>query len=149
VTGVSQLPAVNWRSDVRYFDSVVKLDDVPRGILPGMTAQVEIELDRRDDVLAIPAEAVAHEDGRKFCYVVHDAGLERREVKLGNSTLDLLEVDEGLSEGEQVVLNPVLEEVELDTRIESPLISEARLSDERQVEGEEVVQPSREVAALN
>ncbi len=149
VTGVSQLPTSNWRSDVRYFDSVVKLDDVPRGILPGMTAQVEIELDRRDNVLAVPAEAVADEEGRKFCYVVHDAGLERREVKLGNSTLDLMEVDEGLIEGEQVVLNPVLEEVELDTITERPLLSEARLSDDHPFEAEEVVQPSSEVAALN
>ena len=42
VVNIAQVPTFNWRSDVRYFDGVVKLEDPPRGLLPGMTAQVEI-----------------------------------------------------------------------------------------------------------
>ena len=106
VTEVAALPAYNWCSDVRYFDSKVKIENPPRGILPGMTAEVEIALDRKEHVLAVPTVAIAHEEGREFCYVVHDEGLERREVKLGEGTRDLLEISEGLHEGEQVVLNP-------------------------------------------
>jgi len=147
VTEVAAIPTFNWRSDVRYFDGKVKLDNPPRGILPGMTAQVEIALNRRDHVLAVPAEAVAHEDGREICYVVHEDGLERREVKLGEGTRDLLEISGGLHEGEQVVLEPVLSEVEQDTNEETPLVSEATFSEEDA--DAPAAAPTRQVAALH
>lgn len=146
VTRIAAVPTFNWRSDVRYFDGIVKLEDPPRGILPGMSAQVEIELDRKEQVLAVPTEAVAHEDGREFCYVAHEGGLERREIKLGEGTMDLLEVSEGLREGEQVVLNPVLPDVLEDATEETPLVSESRLSEEEDCP---TAQPVREVTALN
>jgi HlyD family secretion protein len=149
VTQVAQIPTYNWRSDVRYFDSVVKLDHAPKGILPGMTAQVQIELERKAQVLTVPAEAVAHEDGREFCYVVHDDGLERREVKLGEATPDLLEISRGLHEGEQVVLNPVHSVVQEDAIDETPLHPELTLSEDNQLTPSDALHPAREVAALN
>jgi HlyD family secretion protein len=130
VTDIAALPTYNWRSDVRYFDGKVKLDNPPRGILPGMTAHVEIALNRRDNVLTVPVEAVTQEDGQEICYVAHEDGLERREVKIGESTLNFLEISEGLHEGEQVVLKPVLSEVQQDTNEETALVSEATFSEE-------------------
>jgi len=130
MTDIAAIPTFNWRSDVRYFDGKVKLDNPPRGILPGMTAHVEIALNRRDQVLAVPAEAVTTEDGREICYVAHDDGLERREVKLGEGTKDFLENSEGLRQGERVVLKPVLAEVEQDTNEETALVSEATFAEE-------------------
>ena len=73
VTDIAALPTFSWWSDVRYFDGKVKLDNPPRGTLPGMTAHVEIALNRREHVLAEPAEAVSTEDGREICYVAHAA----------------------------------------------------------------------------
>ena len=58
VTDIAAIPTFSWRSDVSYFDGKVKLDQRREGILPGMTAQVEIALDRRDHVLAVPVGAV-------------------------------------------------------------------------------------------
>jgi HlyD family secretion protein len=130
VTSVASIPTYNWRSDVRYFDGKVKLDTAPKGIRPGMTAQVEIALNRKNDVIAVPAEAIAHDGGHEFCYVVHEDGLERREVKLGEGTPDWLEISMGLREGERVVLNPVQSEVEVDTSMETPLVTEATFSEE-------------------
>jgi HlyD family secretion protein len=129
VTEIATLPTFNWFSDVRYFDSKVRLENPPQGILPGMTAQVEISLNRKDDVLAVPTLAIAHEDGREFCYVVHDDGLERREVRLGEGTRDMLEISEGLHEGEDVVLNPHPSELEEDIIDETLLVSRARSPD--------------------
>ena len=108
VLSLAPLPsAVNWFSDeVKYFVGIVKLDTVPLGLLPGMTAEVEVDVDRRLDVLAVPTEAVAVEDGRDICYVAGADGLSRRPVTLGRSTRNLMEVTGGLAEGEQVVLNP-------------------------------------------
>jgi len=109
VTSVGPLPTNggNWLSDeVKYFVGVVRLDQVPEGMKPGMTAEVEFDVNHRADVLAVASEAVAIEHGRNVCYVAGVDGLERRSVTLGRSNRDWLEVKTGLSEGDQVVLRP-------------------------------------------
>jgi HlyD family secretion protein len=144
VTDVASIPTSEWRTDVRYFDGTVKLDTAPRGILPGMTAQVEIALKARDHVLAVPAQAVAFEEGHRICYVAHDDSLERREVKLGEGTEDFLEIMQGLQEGEQVVLNPSPSDMQDDISEETPLAAEATLSKTSLA----AVEPVRQAAAL-
>jgi HlyD family secretion protein len=91
---------------VRFFVSVVKLDKVTNELKPGMTAMVDMELSPRQHVLAIRHEAVRTDRGKKVCYVAHEESLERREVKIGQDTADLVEVLDGLQEGELVALNP-------------------------------------------
>jgi HlyD family secretion protein len=115
VTSVAQLPTQNMFNDLRYFYTEVVLDKVPRGVLPGMTAEVEIATDQRFDVLSIPIEAMAYEEGQEVCYVASEEGVERRELKVGQSTRDRIEVIEGLDEGEQIVLNPARYDEELET----------------------------------
>jgi HlyD family secretion protein len=112
VTAVAPMATLNWRSDVHYFQSTVKLDNVPAGLRPGMTAEVEIALPRLDDVLAVPSEAVRVENGHDFCFVVHQDSLERREITLGHVTPELSEVTSGLAEGEQVVVNATNDELD-------------------------------------
>jgi HlyD family secretion protein len=118
VVAVSPMAVMNWRTDVRYFESIVKLENPPRGLRPGMTAEVDIAMPRRENVVAVPAGAVTLDDGHEVCFVVHEDGLERREVRLGQVTRDLAEVTQGLTEGEQVVLNPSADE---EAEFETPL----------------------------
>ena len=124
VTKVGQLPLPDWRSDVHYFEGIVKLEDPPASLKPGMTAQVELEMPGRENVLAVRSEAVTIDDGQDVCFVVHEDGLERREVKLGEVTREMTEVTQGLREGEQVVLNPQPHDIDvLDTPQPSPVPS--------------------------
>lgn len=118
VTKIAQVPLPDWRSDVRYFEGTVKLDELIPGLKPGMSAQVEIQMPRREDVLAIPSEALTTDDGQDVCYVIRGEDLERRPVKLGQVTRDLTEVTEGLREGEEVVLQPRVEEIEAEEEFE-------------------------------
>ena len=114
-----------------------------------MTAQVEVFLDRKESVLGVPPEAVARQDGREVCFVVHEDGLERRQVKLGHSTQNILEISEGLSEGEQIVMNPALVDLENDITLETPLRDESPITKDRGPwELEKVSEPSREVALI-
>jgi HlyD family secretion protein len=121
VTRIATMPVLDLRSDVKYFEGIVKLANVPSGLKPGMSAQVEIALPRVENVLTVPSDAVRFENGHDFCFVVHEDDLERREVKLGQVTSDLSEVTNGLEEGELVVINPPKEDVELE---ESPVRAE-------------------------
>jgi multidrug efflux pump subunit AcrA (membrane-fusion protein) len=95
-----------WLNDVKSFKTTIALDSSPRGLRPQMTAEVEIDVERRSQVLSIPVGAVAFEGGKDYCYVEVDGLLERREVTLGESTSELLEVTSGLEEGDEVALDP-------------------------------------------
>jgi len=93
-------------TDVRFYISVIRLVGVSPRLKPGMTTRVDIALSPRENVLAIPHQAVKCDRGKKVCFVAHDESLERREVRLGQETTDLVEVTGGLQEGELVALNP-------------------------------------------
>jgi HlyD family secretion protein len=78
---------------------------VPDFLMTGMTVSVEIELARREGVLIVPAEAV--EDAASatpWALVAEERRAVRRELTLGMRAGELLEVLEGLREGERVVL---------------------------------------------
>ncbi len=93
-------------SDVPYYPCRIALQFTPAGLLPGMSAEVEVRVGRWRNVLAVPTEAVSVDRDRKVCYVIGPSGLERREISPGGSTPDLIEVIDGLEEGEHVVVNP-------------------------------------------
>jgi HlyD family secretion protein len=105
VESVESLPRRSY-NDVPYYPCRITLDVVPPGLLPGKTAEVEIQVGRCRDALAIPGEAVEIDRDRHNCYVIGPSGLELREITPGGSTADLIEVADGLNEGESVVLNP-------------------------------------------
>ena len=101
-------PVWTTSDEVKYFLATIKLNEIPEDLLPGMSAEVEVKIngDREEKTLAVPTEAVAYEEGQDVCYVAGADGLERREITLGRSTRSLLEVTQGLVEGEEVVINP-------------------------------------------
>jgi HlyD family secretion protein len=108
VVSIEQLPRVNYKGwEMRlHFFARVRLDPTPPGLRPFQSAEVRFDTGRVEDALVIPAEAMAMADGRRCCYVVGPAGLERRAITIGHATPEFLEVTDGLEEGEQVVLHP-------------------------------------------
>jgi len=108
VVNISQMPASQAADgeDIRYFISLVKLDRSAPGLTPGMTTRVDISLTSRDHVLAIPHEAIKTVNGKKICFVAHEESLQKRQIEIGAETTSLVEVTDGLEEGEMVVLNP-------------------------------------------
>jgi hypothetical protein len=78
------------------------------GLRPGMTADVEILIDQKDNVLSVPVEAVVRYDGKDHLAVQKPGGgFEWRDVIPGVSNDKYVEVKEGIRSGERVVLNPV------------------------------------------
>jgi HlyD family secretion protein len=125
IRSIAPLPIIEHRSEVRYFEGIVSIDEMAeRDLMPGMTARIDVSMPPKGDVLAVPVEAVTSEDGDEYCYVMRqgDEALEKRKVALGQGTHDMLEVSEGLEEGEWVVLNPRPDEV-LDDLDEVPVVA--------------------------
>jgi multidrug efflux pump subunit AcrA (membrane-fusion protein) len=70
---------------------------------PGSVARIRIVLQRKENVLWLPPEAVRSFEGRRFV-VVRTGDRERRvTVKLGIETAERVEIVEGLKEGDVVV----------------------------------------------
>jgi HlyD family secretion protein len=104
VESVESLPR-RARNDVPYYPCRVALTAAPPELLPSKSAEVDFELEPSREVLAIPTEAVTVQYGRHVCYVVSPTGPELREITLGETTSNLIEVTAGLKETEQIVLN--------------------------------------------
>jgi HlyD family secretion protein len=110
VTAVAPLPETvrSWRvsDEIKNFIGRIKLHSVPEGLRPGMTAEVEILTEHRPRALVVPPEAIAYEDGQQVCYIAGPEGPVRREVAIGQYTPEMIEIESGLSEGDEVLLNP-------------------------------------------
>jgi RND family efflux transporter MFP subunit len=95
-------------------------------LVPGMYAKVEIKVDQRDRVLAIPVEAVASEG--KSVLVVNSANkVEERSVRFGIETASKYEVVAGLEEGDLVMLGNAAQVTpgqKVEPRITAPLARE-------------------------
>jgi membrane fusion protein (multidrug efflux system) len=83
----------------------VEVRDPSRTIKPGMFARVHVQYDRHEDALLVPRRAVVEEDDVLSVYVVVDSLAVRRPIATGYSNGDRVEVTEGLSEGDRVVLS--------------------------------------------
>jgi RND family efflux transporter MFP subunit len=106
VSTIAPLSEINWKEDderLRHFVVRVQLDETPARLLPLMSAVVEIDTGRVNNSLVIPVAAMTVLKHQKICYVLGPNGIEPRVIATRHATMDLLEVTEGLEEGEKVV----------------------------------------------
>jgi HlyD family secretion protein len=91
---------------VKVYTTYVTIQGTHEVLKPGMSAKVEILVDRLRDVKIVPVQVVENRDGRKFCYVATDSGHEEREVVTGEFNNTFVEIVSGLQIGEKVLLSP-------------------------------------------
>jgi HlyD family secretion protein len=87
--------------------------DVPEDcdcLLPGYSADIEIILKQREDVLRLPTEAIM--EGNKVLRLNQDGFLEQRSIETGLTNWAWTEVSDGLQEHDQVVVSVDREGVE-------------------------------------
>jgi RND family efflux transporter MFP subunit len=83
----------------------VTLEVGARGKLrPGMFASVFLEMDTHDRALVIPKSALSFETFGDTVYLANEGIAERRDLKLGFEEADFVEVLEGLSEVDRVIV---------------------------------------------
>ena len=104
--------------DFKEYDAAVKIvDDAEKvnKLRPGLTASVEILVERRADVMQVPVQSVVTVGNRQFVFVAKDRHVTTVEIKVGKSNERMLEIipatdakktDAGLKVGDEVVMNP-------------------------------------------
>jgi len=78
----------------------VDIDDSADKLLPGMSADVTIIAERKEDVVSAPSESLIRD---QFAYVIEGGKAVRREVQLGIGNWERQEVLGGLQEGEMLI----------------------------------------------
>jgi HlyD family secretion protein len=96
------------RDGVPTYKTTLRLtDNVPEGMVlrPGMTADIEIHTDIREDVLFVPQRSVIREGRRMYVRIFDGTTFQERDVTVGLRSSDgTIEITSGLQEGEDVVI---------------------------------------------
>ncbi len=83
----------------------VTLTDADQSVRPGMTANLAIAVDRRDNVLLIPNRAVRTQGNQRSVTVLYKGQSIPVPVTTGLSSDTSIEIINGLNEGDQVIMN--------------------------------------------
>jgi RND family efflux transporter MFP subunit len=91
--------------DTRTMETEVDVDNADLSLTPGMYADTTLELDRKENALAVPVQAVIQDAHGHYVLVVDDQDrVRRKEVELGEQTSNRVEIVHGLAENERVII---------------------------------------------
>lgn len=112
VDQISSVPiSSNWmRPDLKEYKATIKI--LPNGaditkLKPGLTAEIEIRIEERDQVLQVPVQSVITIGDNRYIFALADDGKpKRKSIKIGQASDTMIEILDGIKPGEEVVLNP-------------------------------------------
>lgn len=98
--------SVDVREDTRTMHTEVDVPNPGRILIPGVYAEAKLTLERKENVLALPLEAVTYEGSQASVFLVNNSDtIESEQVKLGMRTPSDVEVESGVQEGDNVVVS--------------------------------------------
>ncbi|MFH1643392.1 MAG: HlyD family efflux transporter periplasmic adaptor subunit [Patescibacteria group bacterium] len=97
-------PAETIISQVVYYKIKISIESETDKIKPGMTANVDILIDSREDVLIIPQRALNYKENRAFVKIPAGNEFEEKQIEIGLSGSNgEIEVISGLQENDEVI----------------------------------------------
>jgi HlyD family secretion protein len=98
-------PAGTIQQGVVNYPVMVSLTNPDPAVKPGMTANVNIVVDERQNALTVPNRAVRTQGRQRFVTVMYEGQLIQTPVQIGLSNDSMTEITGGLKEGDEVVVN--------------------------------------------
>ena len=100
-------------SKIKVFPVEILLNETDKNLLPGLTVSCRIIMDKVEDVLFIPLDALFAEGDKNFVYKKKGTSYEKTEIETGINNTDYIVVVNGLKEGEEIALvNPFAKEID-------------------------------------
>jgi len=97
-------PAETMIEGVPSYKTTLQFKEDDARIRSGMTANLDILTDRRNDVIFVPQRAVITKNGSKFARVLDGETIVEKEVKTGlRNAYGDIEIVEGINEGDKVI----------------------------------------------
>jgi RND family efflux transporter MFP subunit len=92
-------------SPAKFFETKASLEVTDPALMkPGVQVRASIFVEKLDDVITVPNQAISFDEGRAFLLVKRSAKVEKREVGVGARSLTLTVITKGLDEGESILL---------------------------------------------
>lgn len=90
-------------SDAKVFLVEIKISTKDSILRPAMTTSNKIKIKELKDIFYLPIECVFIDKEVKFIYVKNGNSIIKKEVKIGDSSNEFIEITEGVSENEEVL----------------------------------------------
>jgi multidrug efflux pump subunit AcrA (membrane-fusion protein) len=97
-------PTGHFGSASKEYETTIAIVDPPKGIRPGLTAEVKIRVRELPDVLLLPVQCIFEHGGKTYCLTYRDGVWDKREVEVGPTNDKVVVIESGLEEGEAVVM---------------------------------------------
>ena len=99
-----------WSSNTKEYICLIQIADPPAAIRNGLTAEVRIHVDDRNDALQVPVQCVLEHRGKTFCLFRQGKKYQTKRVVFASTNDKTVAIDEQASDsikvGEEVVMNP-------------------------------------------
>ena len=79
--------------------------DTPKQLRQNQRLSVRVLLDRRDNVLTVQRGSFVDESGGNYAYVVRDGIATKTPIRVGASSIDKVEILQGLKQGDRIVIS--------------------------------------------
>lgn len=83
---------------------IVQVEELPEGIKMGDDANISLILEKGEDVIILPKQAVRNYMGRKYVNVLENGLNNERDVEIGIETATEIEIISGVEVGEEIIL---------------------------------------------
>jgi len=98
--------SVDVNADTRTMHTEVDVPNLSRVLIPGLYAEATLTLERKNNALVVPLQAVSQNgDQPTILLVDHNDKIQERKIKLGLQTASDAEVVSGLNDGDRVVVS--------------------------------------------
>jgi len=95
-------PAAN--STTMLYPAEIYIDNTDRSIKPGMFASLKLVVDRRENTVSVPLNAVLEKGGDKFVYIIDANNVaHKKAVETGIKNDEYIEIISGVQNGEKLV----------------------------------------------
>jgi multidrug resistance efflux pump len=99
-----------WSAAAKQYATFIQIKEPPPQIRVGLTAEVQIQVEKRADILQVPVQAVYERGGKTFCLVEKGDDWDTREIVFSTTNDKTVAIDEDRSDvftiGDKVVVNP-------------------------------------------
>src|SRR5207237_3606179 len=93
-----------WNPDLKEYSVEITLDQTPKDLKPGLTANVQIFVDKLNHVLAVPLSSIYVVDKQNYVFCRDGENLRHHVVTLGATNDTHAQITTGLTPGDQVLI---------------------------------------------
>lgn len=93
-------------STVKEFSVIVEIKNAPPDLRTGSSAEVRIRVNESPSELLVPVQAVLEQNGKHYCVWNKDGGFVAKEVEIGPTNDSQVVINSGVTDSDEVVMNP-------------------------------------------